>query len=88
MMRRSREPQQRAGAVMLAARALGFDSLAARCGEAEARAARAEQALREAQEAAKPAAAEEPAQAAEASPQAAEPRPAPFSLMAALCGLK
>ena len=81
-------PQQRAGAVMLAARALGFDRLAARCGEAEARAARAEQALREAQEAAKPAAAVEPAQAAEAPPQAAEPGPAPFSLMAALCGLK
>lgn len=82
------EPQQRAGAVMLAARALGFDRLAARCSEAEARAAKAEQALKEAQEAAKPAAAEEPAQAAEAHPQAEEPGPAPFSLMAALCGLK
>lgn len=82
------EPQQRAGAVMLAARALGFDSLAARCGEAEARAARAEQALREAQEAAKPAAAEGPAQTADAPQAATEPAPAPFSLMAALCGLK
>lgn len=43
------EPQQRAGAVMLAARAMGFDRLAARVHEAEARAAQAEQALREAE---------------------------------------
>ena len=42
------EPQQRA-AVILAARAMGFDRLVARVHEAEARAAQAEQALREAE---------------------------------------
>lgn len=42
-------PRQRAGAVKLAARAMGFDRLAARVSEAEARAARAEEALREAE---------------------------------------
>lgn len=42
-------PQQRAGAVTLAARAMGFDRLAARVTEAEARAEKAEAALREAE---------------------------------------
>jgi len=42
-------PEQRGGAVMLAARAMGFDRLAARAEEAEARAAKAEAALREAE---------------------------------------
>lgn len=42
-------PQQRAGAVMLAAKAMGFDRLAARVTEAEARAAKAEAALQEAE---------------------------------------
>ena len=42
-------PQQRGGAVTLAARAMGFDRLAARVTEAEARAEKAEAALREAE---------------------------------------
>jgi len=43
-----KEPQQRENALRLAARAMGFDQLAARAREAEARAARAEAALQEA----------------------------------------
>lgn len=64
------EPQQRAPALQLAARALGFDHLAARAREAEARAARAEAALQEAKkqaaESAKEKTAESPGQAAKA----------------------
>lgn len=41
------EPQQRGSALRLAARAMGFDRLAARAREAEARAAKAEAALKE-----------------------------------------
>ena len=42
-------PQQRGGAVMLAARAMGFDKLAARVRQAEERAEAAEKALQEAE---------------------------------------
>lgn len=96
------EPQQRAGAVMLAARAMGFDRLAARVHEAEARAAQAEQALREAkkrvQERGNGSTAEtdktlETAQSGtedgkEADGGNAGAGGARMSIMAALCGLK